>query len=85
MKRVFLYIIMLGVLLVMVLALLNSTSSSAQTRLPLSPVTLGNAHGIPVVTPVAGKPVGMTETAGERRWWEDPDRLNREFDALGAA
>lgn len=38
-------------------------------------VALGNAHGIPVVTPVAGQPVSMTETTVEQRWWKDLDRL----------
>lgn len=39
-------------------------------------VALGNAHNIPVVTPVTGKPVGVTETTGEQRWWKELDRPN---------
>lgn len=34
-------------------------------------VTLGNAHNIPVVTPVAGKPVNMAEIIGGQHWWKD--------------
>jgi L-ascorbate metabolism protein UlaG (beta-lactamase superfamily) len=37
-------------------------------------VALGNAHGIPVVTPLMGEPVSMHDTGG-RSWWEDPDRV----------
>ena len=38
-------------------------------------VTLGNAHGIPVVTPVVGKAVRIAEVTDGRRWWENLDRL----------
>ena len=36
---------------------------------------LGNARGIPVITPLMGEPVGIHDTKGGRRWWEDPDRV----------
>jgi L-ascorbate metabolism protein UlaG (beta-lactamase superfamily) len=35
-------------------------------------VALGNAQGIPVITPLMGEPVSMHGTTGGRRWWEDP-------------
>ncbi len=38
-------------------------------------VALGNALGIPVVTPAVGKPARMVEAAGGRRWWENLDSL----------
>lgn len=38
---------------------------------------LGNAHGIPVVTPLMGEPVSMHDTTGGLRWWEDPDRIEK--------
>ncbi|MFA7405307.1 MAG: MBL fold metallo-hydrolase [Pelobacteraceae bacterium] len=38
---------------------------------------LGNAHGIPVVTPLMGEPVSMHDTTGGLRWWEDPDRIKK--------
>lgn len=34
-------------------------------------VALGNAHGIPVITPVMGEPVSMHDTMGDRHWWEE--------------
>lgn len=36
---------------------------------------LGNAQGIPVITPLMGEPASMHDTTGGRRWWEDPDRV----------
>ncbi len=38
-------------------------------------VNLGNAHDIPVITPLMGEPVSMHVTTGGRRWWEDLDRF----------
>lgn len=32
-------------------------------------VALGNARNIPVVTPEAGKPMGMVEATDVQRWW----------------
>ena len=36
---------------------------------------LGDAWGIPVITPHMGEPVSMHDTRGGRRWWEGPDRF----------
>ncbi len=36
---------------------------------------LGNARGIPVITPLMGEPVSMHGITNGRRWWEDPDRV----------
>jgi hypothetical protein len=33
-------------------------------------VTLGKAHGIPVVTPVMGEAVSTHATTDSQRWWE---------------
>lgn len=38
-------------------------------------VSLGNARGIPVITPLMGEPVSTHLTAGGRHWWDDPDRF----------
>jgi L-ascorbate metabolism protein UlaG (beta-lactamase superfamily) len=38
-------------------------------------VALGNARGIPILTPVMGEPVGMNGRQSGRRWWEEIDRI----------
>jgi L-ascorbate metabolism protein UlaG (beta-lactamase superfamily) len=36
-------------------------------------VALGNARGIPVITPLMGEPVSMNDSAGGRPWWGNVD------------
>lgn len=38
-------------------------------------VALGNAAGIPVITPLMGEPVSMHATTGGRHWWNDPEKF----------
>ncbi len=38
-------------------------------------VSLGNARGIPVNTPLMGEPLCTYLTASGRHWWDDPDRF----------
>ena len=40
-------------------------------------VALGNAQGIPVMTPLMGEPVSMHYTKISQRWWGDVDRANK--------